>query len=80
MSSKNTLSLALTESFTLESFEIVSIVVKPSTSASINITISGSNGKLYDRVAFLEGDEYLAWETDDYIYTYIQANITTIFG
>lgn len=80
MPSNNSLSLALTESFTLESFEIVSILVKPYTSASINITITASNGKLYDRVAYLECDEYIAWETDSYLYTYIQANISTIFG
>lgn len=29
---------------------------------------------------FLEGDEYLAWTSDDYLYTYIQDNIRTIFG
>lgn len=75
----STLSLALTESFTLESFDIVSILVKPTKSATINITIHASNGKLYDRVVYIDGDEYLKWETDDYLYTYIQANISTIF-
>jgi hypothetical protein len=80
MSFDNTLSLTLTESFTLTSFEIVKVVLTPNVSASIAITITASNGKLYNRVAFLEGDAYLAWQTDSYLYTYIQSNISTIFG
>ena len=80
MSSKNTLSLALNESFTLTSFEIVNITVKPNVSATIHITIRASNTKLYDRIVFIDGDAYTAWTTDEYIYTYIQDNIVSIFG
>ena len=80
MSSNNTLSLALTEYFTLESFEITAIRVIPNTSACIDITITASNTKLYNRTLSLTGDKYTAWTTDDYIYTYIQENIATIFN
>ena len=78
--SNNSLCLALKESFTLISFEIVNIVVKPDVSATIHITITASNTKLYDRVVFLDGDAYLAWDTDSYLYTYVQDNIVSIFG
>ena len=78
--SNNTLSLAVSESFTLLSFEIVNITVRPNISASVLITITASNTKLYDRVVFLEGDVYTAWTTDDYLFKYIQENIESIFG
>ena len=80
MSSNNTLSLALNESFTLTPFEIVNITVRPNVSASILITITASNTKLYDRIVFLSGDAYTAWTTDSYLYAYIQDNIVDIFG
>ena len=80
MSSNSTLSLFVSDSFTLDSFIIEKITVIPNVSASINIVITASNGKLYDRTVFLDGVIYTAWTTDDYLYTYIQNNITTIFN
>jgi hypothetical protein len=80
MSHINTLSLGITESFDLVYFEINAIRVVPSTSANIEITITGSNGKLYDRIFTIDGEEYADWVTDDYLYTYIKTNISTIFG
>ena len=78
--SDNSLSLEISETFTLQSFTINSMHVIPKTSASIKITISADNGKLYDRTVFIDGQVYLDWTTDDYLYSYIQENITTIFG
>lgn len=74
------LSLAITETFTLDSFEITSVLVKPRQSASVNISIKGSNGKNYERIAYFEGDVYDGWKSDDYLYNYIQQNIKTIFN
>ena len=78
--SNNSLCLALKEYFTLISFEIVNITVRTNISASILITIKASNNKLYDRVVLLDGEAYLEWDNDDYLYTYIQDNIVSIFG
>jgi hypothetical protein len=79
MSSNSSLSLALNESFTLDNFEIIAIRVIPHTSANIDIVITASNTKIYNRTLLLDGDNYTAWIDDDYLYTYIQNNISTIF-
>ena len=42
--------------------------------------IKASNGKLCDRVVFLEGDDYVAWTTDDYLFSYIEQYISRIYG
>lgn len=76
----NSLSLAITESYTLDFFNIEKITVEPNQRCVIEIEIMGSNGKLYNRILALTGQDYLDWATDDYLYTYIQNNITTIFG
>ena len=73
------LSLAVSESFTLESFEIVAVRVIPSESVCIDIIIRGSNTKIYNRTVCIDGDAYKLWVTDDYLYTYIENNISTIF-
>ena len=78
--SDNSLSLEISETFTLQSFTINSMHVIPKTSASIQITISADNGKLYDRTVFIDGQTYLDWVSDEFLYAYIQSNITTIFG
>jgi hypothetical protein len=77
--SKNSLSLEITESYTLDSFEITYINVIPCFSATISITITASNRKLYDRVFQLVGQDYFDWTGDDYLYSYIQSNISDIF-
>ena len=46
----------------------------------VKITIMASNTKTYARTICLEGEEYTAWITDDYLFTYIQKNIRTING
>lgn len=76
----NTLSLAITESYTLDFFNIIKITVEPNQRAVIEIEIMGSNGKLYNRILALTGEDYTDWVTDDYLYSYIQKNISTIFG
>ena len=46
----------------------------------VKITVMDSNTKTYTRTICLEGEEYKAWITDDYLFTYIQKNIGTIYG
>ena len=79
MSFDNTLSLALTESFSLESFEITAVRVIPSVSVCIDILIKASNTKIYNRTICIDGNGYKEWITDDFLYKYIQENIKEIF-
>ena len=60
-------------------FYIVAVRVVPNESACIDVIISASKTKIYDRTLCIDGDAYTAWISDDYLYTYIQANISTIF-
>jgi hypothetical protein len=78
--SDNTLDLEITETFKLERFEITNIRIIPHQSADIDITIYGSNRKLYDRTFSLTGQEYLDYDDDDYLYDYIKINIERIFA
>ena len=75
----NSLSLEISQKFTLISFTIDTVIVTPNMNASVNITITASNGRLFNRVAYLDGAVYTAWSTDDYLYKYIQDNISIIF-
>ena len=75
----NSLSLAITETYTLDFFNIEKVTVEPNQSCVIEIEIMASNGKLYHRTVALTGQDYLDWISDDYLYTYIQNNIAIIF-
>lgn len=75
----NTLKLEITETFTLERFEIVSIKLIPKVSANIDVRFYGNNDKIYDRTFSLTGQDYLDWGDDAYLYHYIQKNVEEIF-
>ena len=73
------LSLSVKEIYTLDSFIITSVELKPSVSANIYICITASNNKIFVRTVSLVGDDYTAWTSDDYLYKYISDNIERIF-
>jgi hypothetical protein len=73
------LDLEITESFRLERFEITAIRLIPHVSANIDITIFADNRKQYDRTFSLTGQDYLDYQTDDYLYDWVRKNIETIF-
>ena len=79
-SADSLLDLEITESFKLERFLITAIRIIPKLSADIDICIYASNRKQYFRTFSLTGKDYTDYQTDDYLYDYIQKNIATIYG
>lgn len=76
---KNNINIDITTTITLYNFEIKHILIIPSTSATITITIHTSHLPV-DRIVFLQGESYFAWSTcDDYLYDYIRENIKSIY-
>lgn len=76
---KSSIDVTIESSITLYDFEIKQILIVPSTSATLTITIRTSNLPV-DRVVYLIGDSYFAWSSDDnYLYDYIRKNIHTIY-
>jgi hypothetical protein len=68
------------DAFVLESYSINIIRVIPLTCATIDISITASNNKIYQRSIQLNGQEYLDWTSDDYLYKYVEDNIDKIFN
>ena len=75
----SSLSLAVTDSFTLDSFVITSVECIPGISAKIFVLISASNGRVFTRTVPLDGDDYTAWIYDSYLETYVQDHIEQIY-
>ena len=75
----NDINIDITTTITLYDFEIKSILIVPSTSATITITIRTSHLP-QDRTIFLQGQSYFDWSScDSYIYDYIRENIKSIY-
>ena len=72
--------IIITKEFILQSYEILYINLKLNESASIYIMIFYNNDETVERSFTLIGDEYLKWENDDYLYSYINDNIERIFN
>ena len=61
-------------------FEIMSISIIPYTSAKIFIILFCDQKKGYERCVNLIGADYTAWETDNYLITYIESRILEIYN
>ena len=68
------------KNYNIISFEILSKNIKPSISALLEIMFYCDDNELYSRQYLLIDKEYLDWETDDYLYTFISNNIEKIFN
>ena len=77
---KSSINVTIESSITLYDFEIKQIMIVPSTSATLTITIRTSPLPV-EKTIYLIGDAYLAWSScDDYLYDYIRENIHTIYN
>lgn len=75
----NCINKTIESSITLISFVIDQILIIPSTSATLTLTITTSNMPIV-RFVHLQGVDYTSWgEDDSYLYNYIIANIDTIY-
>ena len=72
--------IIITKQYIIQSYEILYINLKLNESALIYIMIFYNDTETVERSFTLNGDEYLKWDNDNYLYTYINNNIEKIFN
>ena len=72
--------IIITKEFILQSYEILYINLKINESASIYIMIFYNDTETVEKNVNLINDDYFRWDTDDYLYSYINDNIISIFN
>ena len=83
MSTSTTISqtISKTNTYIFTSIKIINVVINPNTNATIYLTFSTDDGKTITTTILLEGNDYTSWGADDnYLYEYIQNNISTILN
>ena len=73
-------SIIILQKTSIISYEIVSISLVLNTSATVYLLLFSNDNKIYERVLSLNGDEYLAYTDDSYLYTYINSRIEKIYN
>ena len=68
------------KNYNIISFEILSINIKPTISALLDIMIFCNDDKIYFRQFLLSDQLYLDWTTDDYLPYIIKLNLENIFN
>ena len=75
--------ITITKKFTITHYEIGHIMLNPNVSAVVQITFYDNDNKRHDRSFLLIDSEdkkdYSNWQTDDYLYSYINTNFMKIF-
>ena len=72
--------IIINKQYIIQEYEILYINLKLNESASIYIMIFYNNDETAERSFTLNGQDYLKWDNDDYLYEYINNNIQNIFN
>ena len=72
--------IIIPKQYIIQSYEILYINLKLNESALIYIMIFYNDTETVERSFTLNGDEYLKWDNDNYLYEYININIQQIFN
>ena len=73
-------SITILQKISIISYEIVSISLVLNTSATVYLLLFSNDNKIYERVLLLNGDDYLAYTDDSYLYIYINSRIEKIYN
>ena len=73
-------SIIILQKISIISYEIVSVSLVLNTSATVYLLLFSNDNKVYERVLLLNGDDYLAYTDDSYLYTYINSRIEKIYN
>ena len=65
--------------YTIMSYLIKDILLNPAHSAVVQVDFHDERSEVYNRSFLLIGDDYLAWENDQYLYDYINSHFMQIF-
>ena len=75
--------ITITKKFTITHYEIGNILLNPNISAVVQVIFYEDDNKRHDRSFLLIDSEdkkdYSNWQTDDYLYSYINMNFMKIF-
>ena len=71
--------ITITKKFTISHYEIGNILLNPNVSAIVQVIFYEDNNKRHDRSFLLIDKDYTDWQTDDYLYSYINTNFLKIF-
>ena len=72
--------IIITKQYIIQSYEILYINLKLNESALIYIMIFYNDNQTVEKNFILIGQDYTDWNTDDYLYEYINNNIQNIFN
>ena len=73
-------SITILQKISIISYEIVSVSLVLNTSATVYLLLFSNDNKIYERVLLLNGDDYLAYTDDSYLYIYINSRIEKIYN
>lgn len=75
--------IIITKSFLITHYEISNILLNPTISAIVQVVFYDNTNKRYDRSFLLidteDRKDYSDWQTDDYLYSFINKNFLKIF-
>ena len=72
--------IIITKKYIIQSYEILYINLKLNVSGHIYIMIFYNDTETIEKNFILIGQDYTDWNTDDYLYSYINNNIQIIFN
>ena len=72
--------IIITKKYIIQSYEILYINLKLNVSGHIYIMIFYNDTETIEKNFILNGQDYTDWNTDDYLYSYINNNIERIFN
>ena len=72
--------IIITKQYIIQAYEILYINLKLNVSGHIYIMIFYNDTETIEKNFILNGQDYTDWNTDDYLYSYINNNIERIFN
>ena len=73
-------SIIFQEQIEIIEYQIITVTIVPNTSVTVYLYLFGKNNKIYERLLIIDGQEYLNYTDDSYLYNYINKNIENIYN
>ena len=72
--------ITISNTINIVKFKITSAVVTPFVKGTLFVVLEDSSGVEFPRLLTITGLDYQNWNTDDYLFNYVNSNIGTIFN
>ena len=73
-------SIIFQEQIEIIEYQIITVTIVPNTSVTVYLYLFGKNNKLYERLLIIDGELYLQYTDDSFLYNYINKNIENIYN